>query len=77
MQRAAIGRALIHDPRIILADEPTGNLDSENAEKVYHIFRELALQGMTLLVVTHNHELAGRADRIITIKDGLILPEVT
>jgi ABC-type lipoprotein export system ATPase subunit len=77
MQRAAIGRALIHDPRIILADEPTGNLDSENAERVYHIFRELADQKITLLVVTHNHELAGRADRIIRIKDGLIIPEVT
>ena len=77
MQRAAIGRALVNNPRIILADEPTGNLDSENAERVYHIFRELADQKITLLVVTHNHELAGRADRIIRIKDGLIIPEVT
>lgn len=76
MQRAAIGRALVNNPRIILADEPTGQLDSEHADRVYQVFRQLSDQGMALLVVTHNQELAEKADRIIRIKDGLILPDI-
>jgi putative ABC transport system ATP-binding protein len=73
MQRVAIGRALMNDPQIILADEPTGNLDSVSSEKIYDLFRRLCNQGLTLIVVTHNTELARRADRVITIRDGLLI----
>jgi len=72
MQRVAIGRSLINDPKIILADEPTGNLDSVSSEKIYDLFRQLCNKGLTLIVVTHNTELAKRADRVITIRDGLL-----
>ncbi len=72
MQRVAIGRALVNDPRILLADEPTGNLDSVTAEGVYRIFDDLHRQGLTLVIVTHNRELAARAERVITIRDGCV-----
>jgi putative ABC transport system ATP-binding protein len=72
MQRVAIGRALMNNPKIILADEPTGNLDSVSAEKIYDLFRELNKRNITLIIVTHNTELAERADRVITIRDGLL-----
>ena len=54
MQRVAIGRALVNDPRILLADEPTGNLDSVTADGIYAVFEELHREGLTLIVVTHN-----------------------
>ena len=72
-QRVAIARALINEPDIILADEPTGNLDSANTEKVIGIFRELARQGNTIIVVTHDRDLAERADRIVELADGRIV----
>jgi putative ABC transport system ATP-binding protein len=72
MQRVAIGRALVNDPRILLADEPTGNLDSVTADGIYAVFEELHRQGLTLIVVTHNTELAKRAGRVITIRDGCV-----
>jgi len=72
-QRVAIARALINRPAIILADEPTGNLDSANTEKVIGIFRSLATQGNTIIVVTHDADLAGRTDRIIKLADGKIV----
>jgi putative ABC transport system ATP-binding protein len=72
MQRVAIGRALMNDPEVILADEPTGNLDSVSSEKIYDLFRELRNKGLTLIVVTHNTDLAKRADRVITIRDGML-----
>jgi ABC-type lipoprotein export system ATPase subunit len=72
MQRAAIARALINQPRILLADEPTGNLDSESARGVLDIFRELNAQGLTILMVTHNLELAKLATRRVALKDGRI-----
>lgn len=72
MQRVAIARALVNRPRILLADEPTGNLDSVNAERIFQLFRELKTSGVTVVVVTHNLELAGKADRILHIKDGRI-----
>ncbi len=73
-QRVAIARALIHSPKIILADEPTGNLDSINAEAVFELLKSLiASQNLSCLMVTHNQDLANRADRQIKIKDGAIL----
>ena len=71
-QRVAIGRALINNPRIILADEPTGNLDSTSGEEIIKIFRELHARGVTLVVVTHDMEVALQTDRIIEMKDGRI-----
>jgi len=71
-QRVAIARALINNPRIILADEPTGNLDSTSGEEIIKIFRELHARGVTLVVVTHDMEVALQTDRIIEMKDGRI-----
>ena len=73
MQRVAIGRALINHPRIILADEPTGNLDSATSQMIFELFEELNRQGMTLIIVTHNLELARKAHRMYTLKDGQIV----
>ena len=75
MQRVAIGRALINDPKIILADEPTGNLDSHTADQVYSVFEALVERGYSVVVVTHNHELANRAKRIIRLRDGRIIED--
>ncbi len=69
-QRVAIARAIISQPRIILADEPTGNLDSANASSVLDIFRELNQQGHTILMVTHNPEVAAAASRVLHMRDG-------
>lgn len=72
MQRVAIARAMINNPRLILADEPTGNLDSHNAKAVYALLDELHADGRTLVVVTHSEELAARASRRIHLKDGRV-----
>jgi len=69
-QRVAIARALMNKPSVVFADEPTGNLDSKNATLVFKIFRELVNSGTTVIVTTHNRELAELADRIIEVKDG-------
>lgn len=69
-QRVAIARALANDPLIILADEPTGNLDSKSGAEILGIFDELHAQGKTLIMVTHSDELAERAHRIVRLKDG-------
>lgn len=73
MQRVAIGRALINEPEIIFADEPTGNLDSTTGKAIFHLFRNLNQKNITMVVVTHNQELAETADRIIHLLDGKIL----
>jgi putative ABC transport system ATP-binding protein len=73
MQRVAIGRALINDPKIILADEPTGNLDSKTSGMIFGLFAELNREGMTLIIVTHNLELARQAQKMYTLKDGRIV----
>lgn len=72
-QRVAIARALINNPSIIMGDEPTGNLDSKNADNVFNIFKELTIDGLSLLVVTHDEDFADRTDRIITMEDGKII----
>jgi len=69
-QRVAIARALIGDPPLLLADEPTGNLDSKSSSDAIKIFKELHEQGNTILVITHNKELAEQMERVIYIRDG-------
>lgn len=72
-QRVAVARALINNPAVILADEPSGNLDSKNAKELHELFFKLREQtGQTFVIVTHNPELAQMADRTLTIKDGKI-----
>ncbi len=70
MQRVAIGRALINDPRIVLADEPTGNLDSATSQMIFDLFLELNRRGLTLVVVTHNMDLAKLTSKTYTLRDG-------
>ena len=71
-QRVAIARALISKPKVILADEPTGALDSVTSNEVMNIFKEVNDQGITVILVTHEHEIALKSKRIIHLKDGLI-----
>jgi putative ABC transport system ATP-binding protein len=75
MQRVAISRALVNDPSIILADEPTGNLDSKTGEVVLNTFQRLNDNGQTIILITHEEYIAKHADRIIILKDGLILSD--
>ncbi|MBQ0787065.1 MAG: ABC transporter ATP-binding protein [Oceanihabitans sp.] len=73
-QRVAIARALINNPSIIMGDEPTGNLDSHNADNVFNIFKKLSVEeNLSLLIVTHDEDFANRTDRIITMEDGRII----
>jgi putative ABC transport system ATP-binding protein len=74
-QRVAIARALINDPSVILADEPTGNLDSRSEREVMAIFKQLNDEGITVILVTHNQEIANYARRTIRIRDGMIQPD--
>lgn len=74
-QCVAIARALANDPVLLTADEPTGNLDSKSAAMVFHLFENLAQAGKTILMVTHDNELAGRAQRTIRLADGRIVDE--
>jgi ABC-type lipoprotein export system ATPase subunit len=74
-QRVAIARALANDPPILVADEPTGNLDSQTAESVFHMFERLVDQGKTILMVTHDQDLAKRVTRTIIIADGEVIDE--
>jgi putative ABC transport system ATP-binding protein len=73
-QRVAIARALVNEPSIILADEPTGNLDSKTSDEIIALFHKLHQeQGLTLIIVTHSPEIAAQAQRVITLRDGLIV----
>ena len=72
MQRVAIARALVNDPAIILADEPTGNLDTKTGELVLSSFQDLNEQGRTIILITHERYVAEHAERIISIRDGII-----
>ena len=74
-QRVSIARAIAHEPKIIFADEPTANLDSESSKLVLENFLDLHAEGQTILMVTHEHEYALMADRIITLSDGEILSD--
>ncbi len=76
-QRVAIARALINEPAIVLADEPTGNLDSVTSREILDLLCELNRRGRTLIMVTHNPEVAARAARVIHLRDGSIHEEIT
>jgi len=71
-QRVAIARALVNEPSILLADEPTGNLDSATSGEIMQVFRDLHRQGQTIVMVTHEHDIAAHAARVVTLKDGAI-----
>jgi putative ABC transport system ATP-binding protein len=71
-QRVAIARALINDPALILADEPTGNLDSKTSEEIMQIFEKIHAAGNSIVLVTHEEDIAAHAARIVRLKDGLI-----
>jgi putative ABC transport system ATP-binding protein len=75
MQRVAIARALVNDPAIILADEPTGNLDSASGQAIVSLFRELHAAGQTIVLITHDSTVAKLAARIVRIQDGLVVED--
>lgn len=76
MQRVAIARALVTKPRIILADEPTGNLDTVTSDEIMHLFGKLHDEGNTIVMVTHEHDIAAHAERVVTLRDGLISEDI-
>jgi putative ABC transport system ATP-binding protein len=71
-QRVAIARALVNDPSILLADEPTGNLDSTTSKEIMTVFQDLHVQGQTVVMVTHERDIAARAGRVVTLLDGKV-----
>jgi len=75
MQRVAIARALVNRPRLLLADEPTGNVDTKTRDGILELFRELNADGLTIMLATHDRELAGRIDRVIPLQEGRIADE--
>ncbi|MCC6427379.1 MAG: ABC transporter ATP-binding protein [Phycisphaerales bacterium] len=74
-QRVAIARALVGTPSILLADEPTGNLDSKTSEEIIELFRQLHAEGQTIIIVTHEEDIAGYAGRIVRLRDGMIVSD--
>ncbi len=74
-QRVSIARAVAHKPRILYADEPTANLDSETSEQVIEAFERLHELGQTILMITHEPEYAARAERVLTLADGVIISD--
>jgi putative ABC transport system ATP-binding protein len=77
MQRVAIARALVNDPSIILADEPTGNLDSKTGDLVLGTFQKLHEEGRTVVLITHEPYVAEHAERVLVIKDGVLVEDRT
>lgn len=75
-QRVAIARALVNEPLVILADEPTGNLDSETGDVILELFDQLRAAGKTIIIVTHEPSVAERCDRIVTLRDGLVVTDL-
>jgi ABC-type lipoprotein export system ATPase subunit len=75
MQRTAIARALMVEPKVLVADEPTGNLDRASGEAIFSLFRSLAAKGLAVLITTHNTAFGYEADRVITLEDGRIAKE--
>ena len=75
MQRVAIARALVNDPALVLADEPTGNLDSATGEMVLKTFARLKRRGKTIVLITHDADVASWADRVVHIRDGRLLTD--
>jgi len=75
-QRVAVARALVNRPSLLLADEPTGNLDSRTSEEIMALFQELHDGGQTIMLVTHEHDIAEHAQRVVTLRDGVIASDV-
>ncbi|HOF89738.1 MAG TPA: ATP-binding cassette domain-containing protein, partial [Armatimonadota bacterium] len=75
MQRVAIARALINRPRLLLADEPTGNVDTTTRDGIFDLFRELNADGLTIVLATHDRELAARMDRVVHVREGRVVEE--
>jgi len=75
-QRVAIARALVTNPKVVLADEPTGALDSSTSKSVMQLLKEISLEGMTVFVITHEEDIAAGTDRIVRLRDGIIISDV-
>lgn len=75
IQRVAVARSLVNRPSLILADEPTGNLDSKSAQEVIDVFKELHRNGNTLVMITHNEDIASQAERAVAVQDGLVVSD--
>ncbi len=75
-QRAAVARALVNSPSLLLADEPTGNLDTKTGEEILALFEEIHARGETVVIVTHDPRIAERCSRVVSIVDGLVVDDV-